>query len=98
MSHVNDHRHVIDTGAALAVTPRFLNALLGRTTPEETTMTNVNVHTCPHHRAQERAEIERQLADWLGNGNTIAQLPSGVSSENGHRFKSTVKPAQGGKA
>ena len=50
----------------------------------------INSATRPEHRAAERAEIERQLAVWLDNGNTIAQLPAGVSSENAHLLRNTV--------
>lgn len=37
----------------------------------------------PEQRAAERANIERQLAAWLGNGNTITQVPSGASGFKG---------------
>ncbi|WP_157471683.1 hypothetical protein [Gilvimarinus agarilyticus] len=50
----------------------------------------INSATRPEHRADERAEIERQLAEWFAKGNQVTQLPAGVSSENGHRFKATV--------
>ncbi|WP_339615218.1 hypothetical protein [uncultured Gilvimarinus sp.] len=50
----------------------------------------INADTRPEHRAAERAEIEHQLAAWLGNGNSITQLPAGVSSENGHLLRNTV--------
>lgn len=44
----------------------------------------------PEQRDPERAEIERQLAEWLNAGNTIKQAPVGATGQRGGRMNITV--------